>query len=209
MEEVEADLMKWCASLRPDQLDIFSDFGAKNVFLIDFDALLTELLSDKNLNWSQGGQTLHAVYLFESTLNSLLSRGGVFEIVLFREASKVIWNKQYMPANRIFMREAVLFHMRTFLSSKVPLREFDAWWSDDFIQYLKKLQPSFIMASTGFEFFSPKNGANGGMLFSGRHGMRVGSKTAFTIQVSRTCSSRSCTCTLFPKSYICYPRSSM
>lgn len=146
------ELMKWATALRPDTLDLFSDFGGANVFIIDIDALILELFCDKHLLWQKGAQTLHAVYLVEQALHNFSVRGGLFEVVCFTESSNIIW-KKFGP-NRLFAREVILLHLRQGI--KHPFKTFTTWWSQEFKDYLQAVQPSFVTVATGFETFAQK-----------------------------------------------------
>jgi hypothetical protein len=79
-DERDGDVAEVEAYLRSDQslatndIDIYAeltlrheDIGADNdqIFLIDGDSLLHELLLDPLLDWSHGGQFLHAIYALE------------------------------------------------------------------------------------------------------------------------------------------------
>ncbi|KAJ7386933.1 hypothetical protein OS493_003891 [Desmophyllum pertusum] len=49
----------------PQHINILTDFVDAEIFLIDGDSLLLELLGEKSLDWSHGGQFLHLTYLLE------------------------------------------------------------------------------------------------------------------------------------------------
>ena len=56
-------------------LNILTDFVDAEVFLIDGDSLLLELLGERSLDWSNGGQFLHLTYLFERFLQYFADKG--------------------------------------------------------------------------------------------------------------------------------------
>ena len=56
-------------------LNILTDFVDAEIFLIDGDSLLLELLGEKTLDWSNGGQFLHLTYLLERFLQYFTDKG--------------------------------------------------------------------------------------------------------------------------------------
>ena len=66
--------------LTHEHCDFLSDFGRCEPFLLDGDALMMNALSNKYLDWRNGGQFLHLIYIVEQFLSLLWSRGAHFEI---------------------------------------------------------------------------------------------------------------------------------
>ena len=56
-------------------INILTDFADAEIFLIDGDSLLLEVLSEKSLDWSSGGQFLHLIYLAERFLQNFTEKG--------------------------------------------------------------------------------------------------------------------------------------
>ena len=68
------------SSLRPlilllRQVNIMTDFVDAEIFLIDGDSLLLDLLGERSLDWSNGGQFLHLTYLVERFLQYFTDKG--------------------------------------------------------------------------------------------------------------------------------------
>lgn len=60
----------------PDRhINILTDFVDAEIFLIDGDSLLLELLGEESLDWSHGGQFLHLTYLLERFLQYFTDKG--------------------------------------------------------------------------------------------------------------------------------------
>lgn len=78
-------------------IEILSDFGELDQFVIDGDGLVAHILSDPCLDWKLGGQFLHAVYLAEVLIGKLLERNAVFTVVFFTE-SRHVWSH---PSHRL------------------------------------------------------------------------------------------------------------
>jgi hypothetical protein len=72
------DLIEECWSA--DYCDFLCVFGRSEPFLLDGDALLTHALANAFLDWRNGGQFLHLVYIVEQFLAQLWSRGANFKI---------------------------------------------------------------------------------------------------------------------------------
>lgn len=56
-------------------INILTDFVDAEIFLIDGDSLLLELLGEQTLDWSNGGQFLHLTYLLERFLQHFTNKG--------------------------------------------------------------------------------------------------------------------------------------
>lgn len=57
------------------QVNIMTDFVDAEIFLIDGDSLLLDLLGERSLDWSNGGQFLHLTYLVERFLQYFTDKG--------------------------------------------------------------------------------------------------------------------------------------
>ena len=56
-------------------LNILTDFVDAEIFMIDGDSLLFEILGEESLDWSHGGQYLHLTYLLERFLQYFREKG--------------------------------------------------------------------------------------------------------------------------------------
>ena len=57
------------------KVNIMTDFVDAEIFLIDGDSLLLDLLGDWSLDWRNGGQFLHLIYLVEQFLQYFTDKG--------------------------------------------------------------------------------------------------------------------------------------
>ncbi|TGJ84846.1 hypothetical protein E0Z10_g3894 [Xylaria hypoxylon] len=73
----------WYHTLPSRCIDLFSDYAGNDLFLIEFDSLLLHCFSDSNIDFSQGFQLLHAVYVVE---NLLIRRNAWFQIICFQQS---------------------------------------------------------------------------------------------------------------------------
>jgi hypothetical protein len=71
-------------------VDFLSDFGTNEPFLIDGDALVFSAFNNLWLDWQNGGQFLHLVYVVESFLQKLLDRGCQFHIFFLQNNEDVL-----------------------------------------------------------------------------------------------------------------------
>jgi hypothetical protein len=72
---------------------LLNEFGATELFIVDGDSLLVELLSASSLDWSHGGQYLHLIFLLERFLQTFRQRQDPkhsFNIVFFKE-NRGLW----------------------------------------------------------------------------------------------------------------------
>ena len=56
-------------------VNILTDFADAEIFLIDGDSLLLEIVGEKSLDWNNGGQFLHLTYLTERFLQKFTEKG--------------------------------------------------------------------------------------------------------------------------------------
>lgn len=56
--------------------NILTDFVDAEVFFIDGDSLLLEVLAESTLDWTHDGQFLHLTFLFERFLQYFTEKGG-------------------------------------------------------------------------------------------------------------------------------------
>ena len=132
------------AKLRPQMLNLMNEFADAEMFLIDADSLFMEILLDSNLDWCYGGQLLHLVYLFERYLHLFVRKGGVFQLLFFRDFQE-LWKSE---PSLYLARQALKFHLRKHISNKV-LCDFQNPWDPMFAKYVKEFCPSFILLSDG------------------------------------------------------------
>ena len=104
--------------LKTEYVDFLSDFGRSEPFLVDGDALVLHALNDSLLDWQNGGQFLHLVFLVEKFLQNLQSRGSKFDVFFFHD-NKAIF--QQHSASFVLARTAILHHLKSH-ESKLPFK---------------------------------------------------------------------------------------
>lgn len=150
------------ALLHPQYTDLIGDAGASELFFVDGDSLLLDLLAsrDANIDWSYGGQFLHLVFLVERYLGWFKQRGGNFRVVFF-DCNRALWLKSgethdFKTWSRLAARESVIRHLQT--NTDVLIDIFDSWLdeapmvvSEDKWNWNRALQmyPAFVAVSDG------------------------------------------------------------
>ncbi|XP_078597365.1 putative ATP-dependent RNA helicase DDX60 isoform X2 [Branchiostoma floridae x Branchiostoma japonicum] len=130
--------------IKPQWVSLLHDFVDSELFIIDGDSLLLELLSEVNLDWVSGGQYLHFIFLLERFLHTFQQLGGIFHIVFFGDM-RVLWAG--CPSMSL-AREVMILHLQQntpyTVTTYIPSAD-----SQDWIQYLQKNRPAFVALSDG------------------------------------------------------------
>ncbi|CAH3109024.1 unnamed protein product [Pocillopora meandrina] len=121
-------------------VNILTDFADAEIFLIDGDSLLLEIIGEKSLDWNNGGQFLHLTYLTERFLQKFTEKGGVFHIVFFKEM-EIIWRSN---PSLLLAREALILHLQrnTDLIVKTSMVDF---WGQEWKDYVNDEVPAFLL----------------------------------------------------------------
>lgn len=126
--------------VRPTYINILTDFVDAEIFLIDGDSLLLELLGEQTLDWSNGGQFLHLTYLLERFLQHFTNKGGVFHIVFFKDM-EIIWSSQ---PSMLLARQALMLHLQNNTSFTV-VTSIDNYWGKQWKDYVEDKFPAFLL----------------------------------------------------------------
>ena len=150
--------------LTQEYCDFLSDFGRSEPFLLDGDALTMYALSKKHLDWRNGGQYLHLVYIVEQFLAQVWSRGANFDIFFLMGNDRIY---QLLGPSYELGRNIVVHHLRTHESKvKIPFKLHlipGTWFSASnsmstpWQELLASYRPAFIMTNnvrTGLELAS-------------------------------------------------------
>eukprot|EP01116_Phalansterium_solitarium_P024371 TRINITY_DN8917_c0_g1_i1.p1 TRINITY_DN8917_c0_g1~~TRINITY_DN8917_c0_g1_i1.p1 ORF type:complete len:1795 (-),score=782.65 TRINITY_DN8917_c0_g1_i1:248-5632(-) len=132
------------AALRPRFLDLLGDSAASEVFVIDGDSLLLELLADPKLDTAHGGQLLHLMYRLEQFLGDLRARSASF-IVVFFQVNRALYGSS---TSELVQREAAIRHLQCNTKLTV-LTHFANWWQADWMQFLVDTHPTFVVVHDG------------------------------------------------------------
>ncbi|XP_044173202.1 probable ATP-dependent RNA helicase DDX60 isoform X1 [Acropora millepora] len=121
-------------------LNILTDFVDAEIFMIDGDSLLFELLGEESLDWSHGGQFLHLIYLLERFLQHFTDKGGVFHIVFFKDM-ETIWKTQ---PSMLLARQTLILHLQHNTSFTV-VTSINHFWSEEWKEYVQDQIPAFML----------------------------------------------------------------
>jgi hypothetical protein len=108
------------------------------VFLVDLDTLVLDVLSSTELDWSCGAPTLQCIYVLEKLLDLLRRNKRVFDVVSFDCFEQFVLS----PAYR-FVRALLARHIAT--QTDVSLVNFKGWWTPAYTQYFKARQIAFVV----------------------------------------------------------------
>nr|XP_023492101.1 probable ATP-dependent RNA helicase DDX60 isoform X1 [Equus caballus] len=118
---------------------LFNDFVESEFFLIDGDSLLVTCICEKSL---KQGQELHFFYLVERYLVDLLSKGGQFSIVFFKDAEYAYFNfPELLP-----LRTALILHLQQ--NTTIDVRTtFSGCFSENWKMFLEESYPYFLIVA--------------------------------------------------------------
>ncbi|XP_064332033.1 probable ATP-dependent RNA helicase DDX60 isoform X2 [Camelus dromedarius] len=118
---------------------LFNDFVESEFFLIDGDALLITCFLAQSF---QPGQNLHFFYLVERYLVDLISKGGQFAIVFFKDAEYAYFNfPELLP-----LRRALILHLEH--NTTVDVRTtFSGCLSQEWQTFLEDSYPYFLIVA--------------------------------------------------------------
>ena len=141
--------------LKTEYVDFLSDFGRSEPFLVDGDALVLHALHDSLLDWQNGGQFLHLVFLVETFLRNLCGRGSKFDVFFF-DSNKALFRQH--SASFALARTAVLYHVKSH-ESKLPFKVhiIEGSWVNvpnalgSWRELIDTLRPTFVMSNAGHE----------------------------------------------------------
>jgi hypothetical protein len=118
-------------SLKSSESDIYAelalrheDIGADNdqIFLIDGDSLLHQIISDPLIDWKHGGQFLHIIFALEQYVRRFQEGGRIFRFVFFHAFGAAAWSDA--PFVQL-LRETAIRHLREKLN--IQANEFQNW----------------------------------------------------------------------------------
>ena len=137
--------------LKFQYVDFLKDFGRSERILLDGDALITNALSNRFLDWRNGGQFLQAVFIVEHFLESLWSRGAQFEIFFLMGNEKIF---KILGASHCLCRKTIIGHLQrseSFGRLQLKVHLIPGSWltakTEEWEQLIAKVRPAFIMSS--------------------------------------------------------------
>lgn len=118
---------------------LFNDFVESEFFLVDGDSLLVTLICEKSFKW---GQELHFFYLVERYLLDLVSKGGQFAVVFFKDAEYAYFNfPELLP-----LRTALMLHLQHNTAVDVQTK-FSGCLSQEWKFFLEESYPYFLIVA--------------------------------------------------------------
>uniref|UniRef100_A0A8C5XE53 DExD/H-box helicase 60 n=1 Tax=Microcebus murinus TaxID=30608 RepID=A0A8C5XE53_MICMU len=124
---------------KADYSSLFSDFTESEFFLVDGDSLLITCACDTLL---QPGQSLHLFYLIECYLVDLISKGGQFSVVFFKDAEDA-----YFDAPKLLsLRAGLILHLQNNTSVDVQTK-FSGCLSREWGTFLDESCPYFLIVA--------------------------------------------------------------
>ena len=137
--------------LKFQYVDFLKDFGRSEQILLDGDALITNALSNLCLDWRNGGQFLHVVFIVERFLESLWSRGAQLQIFFLMGNDKIF---EILGASHCLCRKAILGHFQrseSFVRLQLKVHLIQGSWltgkTDEWAQLIAQVRPAFIMSN--------------------------------------------------------------
>ncbi|XP_007527285.3 probable ATP-dependent RNA helicase DDX60 [Erinaceus europaeus] len=118
---------------------LFNDFVESEFFLVDGDSLLITYICEQSL---KQGQELHFIFLVELYLVDLISKGGQFAIVFFKDAEYAYFN---FP-DLLTLRTALILHLQH--NTTIDVRtDFSGCLSQQWKNFLEESSPYFIIVT--------------------------------------------------------------
>lgn len=123
---------------------LFNDFVESEFFLVDGDSLLITYISEQSLKQGQG---LHFIFLVEHYLVDLISKGGQFALVFFKDAEYAYFNFPEL----LSLRTALILHLQHNTTINIQT-EFSGCLSQTWKHFLSESNPYFmIVADEGLD----------------------------------------------------------
>ena len=120
-------------------VDLVGDFAGSNLLVLEGDSLLLTCFSDKSLDFGDGFQLLHAVFLVERFLQRLVERRCNIEIVFFDQHERLCippGTLSTRTSKYLLAREVIIEHLRN--NTKIETARFGGLTDSHFKQYLEQ-----------------------------------------------------------------------
>jgi ATP-dependent RNA helicase DDX60 len=150
----KAPINSWYAGCRPRFIDLVGDYAGRELFLLEGDSLLRECFSDDRLDFNDGFQMLHAVFVVERFLENLIKRHCRFHIAFYDEHSTLCIpagvSKNHQP-RYVLARSVIIRHLQLHVpeTSGIQIHVFPSLDSEPFSRYLVLSPVHFVMAHDG------------------------------------------------------------
>ncbi|ESZ96877.1 hypothetical protein SBOR_2742 [Sclerotinia borealis F-4128] len=153
--QVPNSIMSWYDETRPMWIDLVGDYAGKELFLVEGDSLLRECFADERIDFQDGFQLLHAVYVAERFLENLVKRHCNFHIAFFEENRQLCVPPGVKTSHRgryLLARTAIKQHLHHKLPLSHPeivINTFPSLESQEFSSYLQLTPIHFVMSHDG------------------------------------------------------------
>ncbi|KAF7185809.1 putative helicase [Pseudocercospora fuligena] len=141
--------------LQSRRVDLVGDYAGDELFLIEGDSMLRRCLDDDKLDFEVGLQLLHAIWNVEHFLHQLVKRKCNFHITFFNSNRELCLPPKASPQNVAkyhLARAAIIRHLQSNVPKIHPaigIEIFTSWDAPEFIKYLEKTSPYFMMVHDG------------------------------------------------------------
>lgn len=130
-------VLSWYEDLPTRVVDLVGDYAGSNLLVVEGDSLLLTCFSDPDLDFDDGFQLLHAIFLVERYLQRLIERKCNLKIVFFNHHSRLCIPPHASFTNEpkyLLAREVAIRHLRQ--TTQLDIQEFARLLDGDFKQYL-------------------------------------------------------------------------
>jgi len=151
-KEQKKQILDLYHKLSSRRVDLVGDYAGGELFMVEGDSILLNAFSDPTLDFQQGFQLVHAVYLVESFLHSLLQRKCNFHVVFFEENKQLCVPDKIAPEQLpkyMLARAAIIRHLQAHTPDTTSIKRFDSINSEEFNQYLATTAVYFGMMHDG------------------------------------------------------------
>jgi hypothetical protein len=135
------------------RVDLVGDFAGQELFAIEGDSLLLQCFENSLLDFEDGFQMLHAVYLVEEYLAQLQRRNCRFHVAFFEAHRQLCIPQNVKSINRskyLLTRAAIIRHLQSNLQSDdVQVHCFADLYDQAFDDYLRNSAVYFLMCHDG------------------------------------------------------------
>ncbi|KAG9625371.1 P-loop containing nucleoside triphosphate hydrolase protein, partial [Aureobasidium melanogenum] len=143
------------------RVDLVGDFAGQELFAIEGDSLLLQCFENSLLDFEDGFQMLHAVYLVEDYLAQLQRRNCRFHIAFFEAHRQLCIPQSVKSINRskyLLTRAAIIRHLKSNLQSEhVQIHCFSDLYDQAFDDYLRNSAVYFLMCHDGARSYTTQD----------------------------------------------------
>ncbi|KAG9855606.1 P-loop containing nucleoside triphosphate hydrolase protein, partial [Aureobasidium melanogenum] len=143
------------------RVDLVGDFAGQELFAIEGDSLLLQCFENSLLDFEDGFQMLHGVYLVEDYLAQLQRRNCRFHIAFFEAHRQLCIPQSVKSINRskyLLTRAAIIRHLQFNLQSEhIQIHCFSDLHDQAFDDYLRNSAVYFLMCHDGARSYTTQD----------------------------------------------------